>query len=139
MMYSGTPETGQNSRFSTSSHQENVTSSLKTYFRYCRVCPKLTAARRRQLHHNPALSQWHFLVVFCQFRQNPVFFHTKHISKRFPTAFLVLVTLCSSTLEVLSYFKTIFATSVAISLSASARTKKNTQKCQKRRFFYFCT
>ena len=101
------------------------------------MCPKLIAARKRQLHHNPALSQWHFIVVFCQFRQKPFFFHTKHVSKRFPTAFLVLVTLCSSTLEVLSYFTTIFATSVANTLSARARTTKNTEKYQKQRFFYF--
>ena len=64
------------------------------------------------------------------------FFHTKHVSKRFPTAFLVLVTLCSSTLEVLSYFTTIFATSVANTLSARARTTKNTEKCQKQHFFF---
>ena len=32
------------------------------------------AAWKRQLHHNPALSQWHFVVVFCQFRQKPGFF-----------------------------------------------------------------
>ena len=38
------------------------------------MCPKLTAARKRQLHHNPALPQWHFMVVFCQFRQKPGFF-----------------------------------------------------------------
>ena len=74
MMHSGTPETGQNQGFSTCSHQENVTNSLKSYFRYCGVCPKLIAARKRQLHHNPALSQWHFIVVFCQFRQKPGFF-----------------------------------------------------------------
>ena len=139
MMHSGTPETGQNQGFSTCSHQENVTNSLKSSFWYCGACPKLIAARKRQLHYNPALSQWHFVVVFCQFRQKPVFFHTKHVSKRFPTAFLVLVTLCSSILEVLSYFTTIFATSVANSLSARARTTKNTEKCQKQRFFYFCT
>ena len=35
---------------------------------------KLIAARKRQLHHNPALSQWHIVVVFCQFRQKPGFF-----------------------------------------------------------------
>ena len=38
------------------------------------VCPKLIAARKRQLHHDPALSQWHFIVVFWQFRQKPGFF-----------------------------------------------------------------
>ena len=38
------------------------------------MCPKLIAARKRQFHHNPALSQWHFIVVFCQFRQKPGFF-----------------------------------------------------------------
>ena len=32
------------------------------------------ASRKRQLHHNPVLSQWHFIVVFCQFRQKPGFF-----------------------------------------------------------------
>ena len=75
MMHSGTPETGQKSSFfSTCSHQENVTNSLKSYLRYCGVCPKLIAARKRQLHHNPALSQWHFIVVFCQFRQKQGFF-----------------------------------------------------------------
>ena len=58
------------------------------------------------------------------------FFHTKHVSKKFPTAFLVLVTLCSSTLKILSCFATIFATSVANTSSACARITKNTQKCQ---------
>ena len=38
------------------------------------MCPILIAARKRQLYHNPALSQWHFVVVFCQFRQKPGFF-----------------------------------------------------------------
>ena len=67
------------------------------------------------------------------------FFRAKYVSKRTPTAFLVLVTLRSSTLEILSCFTTIFATSVANTLSARARITKNTQKCQKRRFLYFCT
>ena len=65
------------------------------------------------------------------------FFHAKYVSKRTPTAFLVLVTLCSSTLEVLNCFTTLFATSVANTLSARTRITKNTQKCQKRRFSTF--
>ena len=101
--------------------------------------PKLIAARKRQLHHNPALSQWHFIVVFCQFRQKPGFFHAKCVSKRSPTAFLVVVTLCSITLKVLGCFLFIFATAVANTSSARARTKKSTQKCQKSRFCDFCT
>ena len=75
MMYSGTPETGQKSRFfDLFSPRKRYKLSYKSYFRYCGVCPKLIAARKRQLHHNPALSQWHFIVVFCQFRQKPGFF-----------------------------------------------------------------
>ena len=97
------------------------------------MCPKLIAARKRQLHHNPALPVA-FLSGFLPNSPKTGFFHTKHVSKRFPTAFLVLVTLCSSTLEALSYFTTIFATSVANTLSARARTTKNTEKCQK--FFH---
>ena len=73
MMHSGIPETGQKSRFFDLFSPKNVTSSLKSYFRYCGVCLKLIAARKRQLHYNPALSQWHFVVVFCQIRQKPVF------------------------------------------------------------------
>ena len=138
MMYSGTLNLAKNQGFSTSSHQENVTSSLKSYFRYCGVCPKLTAARKRQLHHNPALSQWHFIVVFCQFRQKPGFF-MQNVSKRSPTAFLVVVALCSITLKVLGCFLFIFATTVANTSSARARTKKSTQKCQKSRFCDVCT
>ena len=74
MMHSGTPETGQKSKFFDLFSQENVTNSLKSYFWYCGVCLKLIAARKRQLHYNPALSQWHFVVVFCQFRQKSGFF-----------------------------------------------------------------
>ena len=103
------------------------------------MCSKLTAARKRQLQHNPALSQWHFVVVFCQFRQKPGFFHAKCVSKRSPTAFLVVCTLCSITLKVLGCSLFIFAATVANTLSARARTKKSTQKCQKSRFCDFCT
>ena len=67
------------------------------------------------------------------------FFHAKCVSKRTPTAFLVVVTLCSITLKVLGCFLCIFATAVAITSSARARTKKSTQKCQKSRFCDFCT
>ena len=67
------------------------------------------------------------------------FFHAKCVSKRSPTAFLVVVTLCSITLKVLGCFLFIFATAVANTLSARARTKKSTQKCQKSRFCDFCT
>ena len=67
------------------------------------------------------------------------FFHAKWVSKRTPTAFLVVVTLCSITRKVLGCFLFIFAIAVASTTSARARTKKSTQNCQKRRFFYFCT
>ena len=67
------------------------------------------------------------------------FFHAKCVSKRSPTAFLVVVTLCSTTLKVVGCFLFIFATAVANTLSARARTKKSTQKCQKSRFCDFCT
>ena len=66
------------------------------------------------------------------------FFHAKCVSKRTPMAFLVVATLCSITLEVLGCFLFIFATAVAITSSARARTKKSTQKCQKSRFCDFC-
>ena len=52
------------------------------------------------------------------------FFHAKCVSKRTPTAFQVVVTLCSITLEVLGCFLFIFATAVANTSSARARTKK---------------
>ena len=67
------------------------------------------------------------------------FFHAKCVSKRSPTAFLVIVLLCSITLKVLGCFLFIFATAVANTSSARARTKKSTQKCQKSRFCDFCT
>ena len=66
-------------------------------------------------------------------------FHTKRVQKGTPTPFLVDNTFCSSTLEVLGYFPYIFETVVTDTKCARARTKKNTQKCQKRRFCYFCT
>ena len=66
-------------------------------------------------------------------------FHVKCVSKRTPTAFLVVVTLCSIILKVLGCFLFIFATAVANTSSARARTKKSTQKCQKSRFCDFCT
>ena len=66
-------------------------------------------------------------------------FHAKCVSKRTPRAFLVVVTLCSITLKVLGCFLFIFATAVANTSSARARTKKSTQKCQKSRFCDFCT
>ena len=67
------------------------------------------------------------------------FFHAKCVSKKSPTAFLVVVILCRITLRVLGCFLFIFATAVAITSSARARTKKSTQKCQKSRFCDFCT
>ena len=66
------------------------------------------------------------------------FFHAKCVSKRTPTAFLVVVTICSITLKVLGCFLFIFATAVTNTSSARARTK-STQKCQKSRFCDFCT
>ena len=67
------------------------------------------------------------------------FFHTNCVRKRTPTAFLVNNILCSRTLEALSCFPSIFSSAVTGTWSARARTKKNTQKCQKRRFCNFCS
>ena len=50
---------------------------------------------------------------FANFAKNRFFFHTKRVSKRTPTSFLVIVTLCNRNLEKLSCFPYIFAISVA--------------------------
>ena len=52
-------------------------------------------------------------------------FHAKCVSKRTPTAFLVVVTLCSITLKVLGGFLFIFATAVANTSSAPRKVLKN--------------
>ena len=71
-----------------------------------------------------------FRSGFLRISPKTGFFHAKCVSKRTPTAFLVVVTLCSITLKVLGCFLFIFATAVANTSSARARTKKSTQKCQ---------
>ena len=76
---------------------------------------------------------------FLPISPNTGIFHAKYVSKRTPTAFLVVVTLCSITLKVLDCFLFVFATAVANTSSARARTKKSNQKCQKSRFCNFCT
>ena len=80
-----------------------------------------------------------FRSVFLPISSITGFFHAKCVSKRSPTAFLVVVTLCSITLKALGCFLFVFATTVANTSSARARTKKSTQKCQKSRFCDFCT
>ena len=66
-------------------------------------------------------------------------FHAKCVSKRTPTAFLVVVTLCSITLKVLGCFTNIFAISVANTLSARARTTKNTKNAKNEVFSTFAS
>ena len=56
-IHSGIPETVQNQDFSIRDHYDDVTNSFKSKFWYCGVCPKLTAAWKRQIHHYLALSQ----------------------------------------------------------------------------------
>ena len=65
-----------------------------------------------------------FRSGFLQILPKTGFFHAKCVSKRSPTAFLVVVTLCSITLKVLGCFLIIFTTAVANTSSARARTKK---------------
>ena len=67
----------------------------------------MIAAQKRQLHYNPAFSKWYFIVVICQFCTKTGFFHTMCVSKRTPTAFLVLVNICSIIKVLSSCFPTI--------------------------------
>ena len=139
MMHSGTPETGQKSRFFDLFSPRKRYKLSQILFSVLWSVPQTNSSTEEAITSQSSTLPVAFHSGFLPISTKTGFFHTKHVSKRFPTAFLVLVTLCSSTLEVLSYFTTIFATSVTNTLSARARTKKNTQKCQKRRFFYFCT
>ena len=65
------------------------------------------------------------------------FFYARCVSKRSPTAFLVVVTLCSMTRKVSDCFLFIFATTVANTSSARARTKKSTQNAKNHVFATF--
>ena len=135
MMYSGTPETGQKSRFF------DLFSPRKRYKLSWILFLVLWSVPQTNSSTEEAItSQSSTLPVAFHSGFLPTgFFHAKCVSKRSPTAFLVVVTLCSITLKILGCFLFIFAIAVADTWSARARTKESTQKCQKIRFCDFCT
>ena len=139
MMHSGTPETGQKSRFF------DLFSPRKRYklslilFSVLWSVPQTNSSTEEAITSQSSTLPVAFHSGFLPISPKTGFFHAKCVSKRTPTAFLVVVTLCSISLEVLGCFLFIFATALANTSSARARTKKSTQKCQKSRFCDFCT
>ena len=139
MMHSGTPETGQKSRFfDLFSPRKRYELSLILFLVLWSV-PQTNSSTEEAITSQSSTLSVAFRSGFLPISPKTGFFHAKCVSKRSPTASLVVVTLCSKTLKVLGCFLFIFATAVANTSSARARTKKSTQKCQKSRFCDFCT
>ena len=94
----------KNQGFSTCSHQENVTNSLKFFFLVLWSVPQTNSSTEEAITSQSSTLPVAFRSSFLPISPKTGFFHAKCVSKRTPTAFLVIVLLCSITLKVLGFF-----------------------------------
>ena len=108
MMHSGTPETGQKSRFFDLFSPRKRYKLSNILFSVLWSVPQTNSSTEEAITSQSSTLPVAFRSGFLPISPETGFFHAKCVSKRSPTASLVVVTLCSITLKALGCFLFVF-------------------------------